>query len=461
MLAGQNLPSLVLAGQKLPSLVLAGQKLPSLVLATLTSGTELSLSSTSSTATIATTTSTANSAGRNLQGNPVSVKSRISMRNKGRSVGSLVPCVQKFIPREVKRLQGCSSARRLHQSSVGSPVSKRTRSRVQGSLTQAGQRKQRVRRDATEKKKEAAPKQNDVKKSISSSTDSHVCKLLEGDMDAVHQVIASQETDRKRAQNIKTESFSTTASKDLSRPRRKRGRSRKERLDEQSSESVKQKRVKASELSRASLCSVSNERKVTIDSISDPSFIPQSDTRVPLTSEDSTASDSGSPVRGTKDSSINMCQEKPASLQSPQEQTSAFDSSCVTRAEGTLTNTDSPLDLDHLRQGEASITPVSSGAGGRERNDSEPQGDEATDFFTFEVEYPAPSTPQQKMARKLARQRQLEQMRMREVVFTRRERLLRRQGMLSKVERRERKVKWNDGNLVQIFNYGTQMEEKP
>lgn len=86
---------------------------------------------------------------------------------------------------------------------------------------------------------------------------------------------------------------------------------------------------------------------------------------------------------------------------------------------------------------------------------------EEIDCTFLEVEYPAPSTCQQKEARRLARAKQLEQMRSREAALNRRERLLRRQGTLRKPDKhREKRVSWKDEkNLVRVFVY-TQVTEE-
>ena len=73
----------------------------------------------------------------------------------------------------------------------------------------------------------------------------------------------------------------------------------------------------------------------------------------------------------------------------------------------------------------------------------------------IDMEYPMPSTSQQKMARQLARQRQLEAMRAREAALAREERLLRRQGLLNpRVVKNSKQIKWKeDGDLVEVFTY--------
>lgn len=86
---------------------------------------------------------------------------------------------------------------------------------------------------------------------------------------------------------------------------------------------------------------------------------------------------------------------------------------------------------------------------------------EDIDCTSMEVEYPAPSTSQQKETRRLARVKQLEQMRVREAALERKERLLRRHDALRKPDgHRERRVKWkNDMNLVRVFVYPQVTEE--
>ena len=73
----------------------------------------------------------------------------------------------------------------------------------------------------------------------------------------------------------------------------------------------------------------------------------------------------------------------------------------------------------------------------------------------IDMEYPMPSTPQQRMARQLARQRQLEAMRAREAASAREERFLRRQGLLNpRIVKNSKQIKWKeDGDLVEIFTY--------
>ena len=77
-----------------------------------------------------------------------------------------------------------------------------------------------------------------------------------------------------------------------------------------------------------------------------------------------------------------------------------------------------------------------------------------------EEEYPLPSTPQQKLMRKLARQKQLEEMRAKEAAFLREERLLRRKGILPKSTaaqsqtRSSKRISWKDEtDLVELFIY--------
>lgn len=73
-----------------------------------------------------------------------------------------------------------------------------------------------------------------------------------------------------------------------------------------------------------------------------------------------------------------------------------------------------------------------------------------------EYEYPQPSSNFQKMQRKLAREKQLENMRARELAYAREERFLRRQGLSKGAERSNdrRCVVWREGNsLVEVFNY--------
>ena len=76
-----------------------------------------------------------------------------------------------------------------------------------------------------------------------------------------------------------------------------------------------------------------------------------------------------------------------------------------------------------------------------------------------EEEYPQPSTPQQKLIRRLARQRQLEEMRAKEAALLREERLLRRKGMLpdsntTSQSSSTKRISWKDEtDLVEIFIY--------
>ena len=75
-----------------------------------------------------------------------------------------------------------------------------------------------------------------------------------------------------------------------------------------------------------------------------------------------------------------------------------------------------------------------------------------------EEEYPQPSTFQQKLVRRLARQKQLEEMRARESALSRKERLLRRKGVLPSTaksqESASKKISWKDEkDLVQMFIY--------
>ena len=93
-------------------------------------------------------------------------------------------------------------------------------------------------------------------------------------------------------------------------------------------------------------------------------------------------------------------------------------------------------------------TSTSLESGEESLNESQESGD-------LDMEYLMPSTPQQKMARQLARQRQLEAMRAREAASAREERLLRRQGLLNpRVVKNSKRIKWKeDGDLVEIFTY--------
>ena len=81
---------------------------------------------------------------------------------------------------------------------------------------------------------------------------------------------------------------------------------------------------------------------------------------------------------------------------------------------------------------------------------------ETLEYGNIDMEYPMPSTPQQKMARQLARQRQLEEMRVREAAQAREERFLRRQGLLNPPKKtvNTKRIKWkDDSDLVEIFIY--------
>ena len=74
-----------------------------------------------------------------------------------------------------------------------------------------------------------------------------------------------------------------------------------------------------------------------------------------------------------------------------------------------------------------------------------------------EEEYPQPSTYYQKMQRRLARQKQLSEMRAREMAMEREKRFLRRQGLLEPGKKRveeQRRVQWKEeGKLVEVFHY--------
>lgn len=85
------------------------------------------------------------------------------------------------------------------------------------------------------------------------------------------------------------------------------------------------------------------------------------------------------------------------------------------------------------------------------------QGEEEVDY-SLEVEYPLPSTPQQKMARQLVRQRQLNEMRVREAALAREERLLRRQGLWTSRTKSTKRIQWKN-DLVQIFTYSQSEED--
>ena len=79
-----------------------------------------------------------------------------------------------------------------------------------------------------------------------------------------------------------------------------------------------------------------------------------------------------------------------------------------------------------------------------------------------DTEYPPPSTNYQKTERRLARQRQLEEMRAREAAWEREERLMRRQGLSRSPETKKKKsrtgggrhIAWREGtDLVEVFSY--------
>ncbi len=78
---------------------------------------------------------------------------------------------------------------------------------------------------------------------------------------------------------------------------------------------------------------------------------------------------------------------------------------------------------------------------------------------TEESEYPPPSTPQQKLLRRLARQKQLEEMRTREAAVSREERLLRRKGALPDTKATQgqgstKRISWRDEtDLVEMIIY--------
>ena len=90
---------------------------------------------------------------------------------------------------------------------------------------------------------------------------------------------------------------------------------------------------------------------------------------------------------------------------------------------------------------------------------SEPSTDEAETAQSRELgeEYPQPSTNYQKMQRKLARQKQLSEMRAREMAMEREKRFLRRQGLLQPEKKRDegqRTVRWKEEKeLVEVFHY--------
>ena len=85
-------------------------------------------------------------------------------------------------------------------------------------------------------------------------------------------------------------------------------------------------------------------------------------------------------------------------------------------------------------------------------------GDDESDSSSMsEVEHPLPSTPQQKEARRLARLKQLQEMRARETMEARRERAMKRRGESSPSKRPQRtihkRVTWmEEGSLVTVVN---------
>ena len=74
---------------------------------------------------------------------------------------------------------------------------------------------------------------------------------------------------------------------------------------------------------------------------------------------------------------------------------------------------------------------------------------------SLETEYPKPSSNYQKTQRRLARQKQLDEMRTREAAEARAERLQRRQGLLPPSKKsRECRVMWKEeSSLVEVFRY--------
>ena len=88
-------------------------------------------------------------------------------------------------------------------------------------------------------------------------------------------------------------------------------------------------------------------------------------------------------------------------------------------------------------------------------SDSDPQfAYEGTDSLGSHIDYPPPSTSQQREARRLARLRQLEEMKKRESVFARNERIRKRTGLqvVDALDVKKKKVFWRN-DLVQIFLY--------
>ena len=82
--------------------------------------------------------------------------------------------------------------------------------------------------------------------------------------------------------------------------------------------------------------------------------------------------------------------------------------------------------------------------------------DEETDHGSPETEYPKPSSNYQKMQRRLARQKQLEELHAREAALAREERLMRRRGLLTTPPKKadERRVMWKEEeDLVEVFQY--------
>ena len=80
------------------------------------------------------------------------------------------------------------------------------------------------------------------------------------------------------------------------------------------------------------------------------------------------------------------------------------------------------------------------------------------DNLSEEVDCPIPSTPQQKEARRLARLRQLRDMRARETMEARRERALKRRGEPSPTKQKPdssaKRVSWReDGFLTKVMEY--------
>ena len=120
-----------------------------------------------------------------------------------------------------------------------------------------------------------------------------------------------------------------------------------------------------------------------------------------------------------------------------------------------ITSTFTHSDLTHLQRFLPVCASELKDTLSTEASDDLEAGIEDVDCGNIEVEYPEPSTPQQKMMKQLARQKQLEDMWIRETALAREERYQRRRGLVCPQPSKGTKhILWkSESDLVEMFIY--------